>query len=125
MQMTERPSSSEKRKFPRLKDSCVLRYRKVEADTLPEDGIDALTVNISGGGICFSSPSKVEVGALLAIELTLPDFNSAVVSFGRTVWCEPGEDGKYQVGLEFWWIGWGDDGAQKAITDYIKNTLES
>jgi len=123
--MTERPSSSDKRKFPRLKDSCVLRFRKVEADTLPEDGVEALTVNISGGGICFSSPNDLEVGALLAIELTLPDFNSAVVSFGRTAWCEPGGDGTYQVGLEFWWIGWGDDGAQKAITDYIKSTLES
>ena len=123
--MSERTPSSENRKFPRLKDSCVLRYRPVEADTLPEDGVDAMTVNISGGGICFATPTAVEVGSLLAIELTLPDFNSAVVSFGRAVWCEPGPGGKYQVGLEFWWIGWGDDGAQKAITEYIKNTLES
>ncbi|MEN8150252.1 MAG: PilZ domain-containing protein [Planctomycetota bacterium] len=121
--MPERSTSSENRKFPRLKDSCVLRFRQVEADTLPEEGVDALTVNISGGGICFSSPSAVEVGTLLAIELTLPDFNSAVVSFGRAVWCEP-SGGKFQVGLEFWWIGWGDDGAQRAITEYIKNTLE-
>ena len=123
--MSERPSSSEKRRFPRLKDSCILRYRKVEADALPEEGIDALTVNISGGGICFSSPTAVDPGALLAIELTLPDFSSAVVSFGRAVWCEPEDDGKFQVGMEFWWIGWGDDGAQRAISEYIKNTLES
>ena len=79
--MSEQSSSSEKRKFPRLKDSCVLRFRQVEADTLPEDGIEALTVNISGGGICFSSPSAVEVGSLLAIELTLPDRS---VRYGAT-----------------------------------------
>ena len=123
--MSEQPLSSENRKFPRLKDSCVLRFRQVEADTLPEDGVEALTVNISGGGICFKSPSAVETGSLLAIELTLPEFNSAVVSFGRAVWCEPAGDGSFQVGLEFWWIGWGDDGAQRAITEYIKSTLGS
>jgi hypothetical protein len=122
--MSERPQGSEKRRFPRLKDSCVLRYRKVEADTLPEEGIDALTVNISGGGICFSSPTPVDPGALLAVELTLPDFSSPVVSFGRAVWCEVDGDA-YKVGMEFWWIGWGDDGAQKAVSDYIKQTLES
>ena len=123
--MSERSASPEKRRFPRLKDSCILRFRKVEADALPEDGIDALTVNISGGGICFNAPDSVEPGGLLAIELTLPDFNSAVVSFGRACWCEPRGDGTFQVGMEFWWIGWGDDGAQRAISEYIKNTLET
>jgi hypothetical protein len=29
------------------------------------------------------------------------------------------------VGMEFWWIGWGDDGAQRAISEYIKSTLEA
>jgi len=123
--MAERQASSEKRRFPRLKNSCGIRYRKVEADALPEEGTDALTVNISGGGICFESEEAMEPGALLAIELTLPEFNSPVVSFGRTVWCEPTPDDRYAVGLEFWWIGWGDDGAQKAISEYIKSTLDA
>jgi hypothetical protein len=122
--MAERPAPSEKRRFPRLKDTCRLRFRRVEADALPEEGTDALTVNISGGGICFESAEPVDPGSLLAIELTLPEFDSSVVSFGRACWCDGTDDGKYQVGMEFWWIGWGDDGAQRAISEYIKNTLD-
>ena len=123
--MPDSPPSPDKRRFPRLKDSCVIHFRRVESDSFPAEGTEALTVNISGGGICFLTKQKLEQDALLAIELTLPEFDSPVVSLGRTVWCEPREEGKFEVGMEFWWIGWGDDGAQKAITDYIKNTLDS
>jgi hypothetical protein len=121
--MGERPQSSEKRRFPRLKETCGLKYRRLQSDSLPDEGVDALTVNISGGGICFAAAEALEAGSLVAIELSLPDFESAVVSLGRTVWCEARGDGRYDVGLEFWWIGWGDDGAQKAISEYIKSEL--
>ncbi len=116
---------SEKRCFPRLKRSCALRYRHIEGDSLPVDGQEALTVNISGGGIAFQVSESVDAGTLLAIELTLPEFDAPVVSLGRTVWCDPAEDGSFQVGGEFWWIGWGDDGAQRAIADSIRKALES
>lgn len=121
--MGDRPQASENRRFPRLKESCGLRYRRIQSDSLPDEGVDALTVNISGGGVCFEADEAVEPGALLAIELSLEDFDSAVVSLGRAVWCEPRADGNFEVGMEFWWIGWGDDGAQKAISEYIKNEL--
>lgn len=115
--------AADKRRFPRLKEACGLRYRRLETDALTSEGVEALTVNISGGGICFEAPGPVEPGSLLAVELSLPDFESAVVSLGRSVWCEPRADGRYDVGMEFWWIGWGDDGAQKAIAEYIKTEL--
>lgn len=123
--MPDSPPSPDKRRFPRLKDSCVIRFRRVESDSFPQEGTEALTVNISGGGICFVSKEQCEHDALLAIELTLPEFDSPVVSLGRTVWCEPTDDGRFEVGMEFWWIGWGDDGAQQAISGYIKKALES
>jgi hypothetical protein len=115
---------SERRRFPRLKRSCSLRYRHIEGESLPTEGQEALSVNISGGGISFQVPESVEPGVLLALELTLPEFDAPVVSLGRTVWCDPADDG-FQVGVEFWWIGWGDDGAQRAIADSIKKALES
>lgn len=114
---------SEKRRFPRLKETCGLKYRRIRSDTLPEEGLDALTVNISGGGVCFEVEEVLEPGSLIAVELSLPEFEAPVVSLGRTVWCEPRTDGRFEVGMEFWWIGWGDDGAQRAISDYIKSEL--
>ncbi len=122
--MPDSPPAPDKRRFPRLKESCSIRFRHVESDSFPQEGTDALTVNISGGGICFVSAEKLAHDSLLAIELTLPEFDSPVVSLGRTVWCEPLDDGKFEVGMEFWWIGWGDDGAQQAISGYIKKALE-
>ena len=78
--MAERSQGADKRRFPRLRDSCGLKFRKIRSETLPEEGIDALTVNISGGGVCFQTAEAVAPGALLAVELSLPDFESAVVS---------------------------------------------
>ncbi|MHC4473634.1 MAG: PilZ domain-containing protein [Planctomycetota bacterium] len=122
--MADSSASSEKRKFPRLKESCAIRFKQIDSDAFPIEGTETLTVNISGGGICFATDSPVENGMLLAIELTLPEFQSPVVSLGRTVWCDQRDDGKYEVGMEFWWIGWDDDGAQQAISGYIKKALD-
>ena len=44
--------------------------------------------------------------------------------YGCTVWCVEQGGGKYELGMEFWWIGWGDDGAQQAVSGYIKKALE-
>ncbi len=123
--MGDQNPAVEKRRFPRLKKACAVRYKRVASESLPEEGAEGITVNISGGGICFEVGEAIEPGALLAIELTLPEFEAPVVSLGRTVWCEPREGGRFELGLEFWWIGWGDPGAQQAISDYIKTALES
>ena len=122
--MAEDTSSAEKRRFPRLKESCRLRYKRVETGSLPAEGTDAVSVNVSGGGICFEVPEPLEPGVLLAVELELPELESGVVSLGRTVWCRPAAGGKFEIGLEFWWIGWGDDGAQQAIADHVRQATQ-
>jgi hypothetical protein len=119
--MAEKARAAEKRRFPRLKESCRLRYKRLETGSLPAEGTEAIGVNVSGGGICFEVPEHIEPGVLLAVELMLPECESGVVSLGRTVWCRPTAAGKYEVGLEFWWIGWGDDGAQQAIAEHVRN----
>ena len=122
--MEDASSSSEGRRFPRLKESCGLRFRKVETGSLPTEGSEAFAVNVSAGGICFEVEEAIAPGVLLAIELILPEFESGVVSLGRTVWCKPAAEGRFEVGLEFWWIGWGDDGAQKAISEHVRQALQ-
>jgi hypothetical protein len=122
--MTDKPEPQERRRFPRLKQACAIRYKTIDGEGFSPPDLEAHTVNISGGGISFASAEPVEPGKLLAIELTLPDFESAVISLGRVVWCEPHADGGHEVGMEFWWVGWDDQGAQQAISDHIRRALE-
>ena len=85
--------------------------------------VEGFTINISGGGVCFSSQKPLEPGQILAVEMTLPDFESPVVTLGRVAWCEKGSE-NFEIGTEFWWIGWGDDDVQQSIGVYIRRALE-
>lgn len=115
-------SGAERRKFPRMRESCAIRVKPIAGASMAGEGIDAITVNISGGGLCYRSPEPVKTGEFLAVEMNVPEFSSPIVAMGRATFCERGAAG-YEVGIEFWWVGWGDDCAQRAISDYIKTEL--
>jgi hypothetical protein len=115
-----------RRRFPRLRESCNIRVRPLTGATLPDgvDGVDAMTVNISGGGLCYEGAEPIETGSFVAVELSLPEFPSPVLALARTAYC--GSEGPpFEIGLEFWWVGWGDDSAQRAIAGFIKTELRS
>jgi len=112
----------DRRRFPRLRETCSIRVRPLAGLAGVGDGMDAVTVNISGGGLCYRSDARVESGDFLAIEMTMPEFTSPVVALGRVAWVG-GPQPPSDVGVEFWWVGWGDDAAQRAIAEYIKTEL--
>ncbi len=121
--MEPTPSSDqERRRFPRLRESCQIRVRHIAGAQPPVEPTEAMTVNISGGGLCYRSETPVEAGEFVAVELTLPEFPSAIVALARTVFCAAA-GAMFEVGIEFWWVGWGDDSAQRAIAEYIKTEL--
>lgn len=120
--MSPERSGAENRKFPRLREACAIRVKPIGGVSAPGEGVDAMTVNISGGGLCYRSPEPVKTGDFLAVEMNMPEFSSPIVAMGRAAYCERGAAG-YEVGIEFWWVGWGDDSAQRAISDYIKTEL--
>jgi hypothetical protein len=107
-----------------VKDSVRIRFREIRSDKFPGDDFDGHTINISGGGVCFSSDTPVELGTVLAVEMNLPEFEAPVVTLGRVAWCEEGS-GSYEIGTEFWWIGWGDENVQRSIGDYVRRALET
>jgi len=116
----------ERRKFPRVSVACDVRYSPVDV----EDGLQdpgernpGIMKNISGGGICFVADERHDPGQMLALELGLPGFPSDVISYGRVCWVNEREDGRFDTGVEFWWIGWRDDEAQQAIRDFITGAL--
>lgn len=122
----EGPSpGEERRRFPRVRDDCRLRFRRVEAREFFAASGEAMTRNISGGGVCFrpanSGPMPVR-GDVLALELDLPEFGAPVLALGRVVRSGATTDGP-EVAVEFWWVGWGDEEAQRQIGAYIKKKL--
>ncbi len=108
----------DKRKFPRLRSEWQLTYRVLEDDKFLADPIRQFTVNISGGGICFTSEAELNTNTMVALELVSEQFPSPILALAKVVWCKQPREG-YEVGAEFWWIGWQNDDAQQSIANYI------
>ena len=113
----------DKRKFPRLKSEWQLTYRVLEDDKFLVDPIRQFTVNISGGGICFTSEEELGLNTMVALELASDQFPSPILALAKVVWCKRTRD-KYEVGAEFWWIGWQNNDAQQSIANYIASTTK-
>ena len=97
-----------KRKYPRFNKDCEVRYKVLELDEMAHEGI---TVNISGGGICFKSEEELPLETVVAVEITLPGAKSPVVAMGKVVWRKTESDGSWLNGVEFWWLGYrGEEG---------------
>lgn len=126
---SEREALVENRRFPRVSASCGLRFTPVsESDVAArlDSMSEAMMRNISGGGICFVSERPLTPGCMLALELRLPGFPMDVISMGKVAWSRPLEDDApgFEIGLEFWWIGWEDEEAQTRIRGFIAETLK-
>lgn len=113
-----------KRNFPRLDEIWDLSYRTVTTEEFKSDPISSITMNISGGGLCFETDEKIPLGTMLVLELKSPIFPTSIIALAKTVWCnkEKKED-KYNLGAKFWWTGWKDDDVQKKVAKYISKKI--
>jgi hypothetical protein len=107
-----------RRRFPRLRKDFQITYRIVDQEQFDQDPIKSLALNISGGGVCFEATEDLQKDALVALDIRSDDFNSPILALAKVVWCKP-HGARYQVGAEFWWVGWGDDQAQTTIANYV------
>jgi hypothetical protein len=107
-----------RRRFPRLRKGFQITYRTVDQEKFEHDPVKSLAVNISGGGVCFEATENLQKGLLVALDIRSDDFNAPILALAKVVWCKP-YGAKYQVGAEFWWVGWGDDQAQTTIASYV------
>jgi hypothetical protein len=115
----------ENRVFPRVSASCEITWRVIEDGMTPQTARPTeagYLQNISGGGLCFSTESPPPVGLMLALKLKLPELPTPVIALGRATWVEEGASG-FEVGIEFWWIGWQDEGVQTEIRNIITHKL--
>ncbi len=122
--MADLEAAQRDRKYPRVKESCHVKYRVVQDAAVGQLEDRGVAVNISGGGMCFQSGEPLKAGETVALELTLEQLSTPVVSLGKVCWCEPAaEAGKFDVGVEFWWIGWADQEAQERMLGYVSEKL--
>jgi hypothetical protein len=59
---------------------------------------------------------------MLALKMKLAELPAPIIALGRVTWVEEGASG-YEVGVEFWWIGWQDEGLQAEIRNLITHKL--
>lgn len=107
-----------RRKFPRINKNYDISYKSIEQGQFEDNPISSLAVNISGGGICFAANEKLAKGSVVALEINASNLESSILGLARVAWCKPSGDG-YEVGAEFWWVGWRDNEAQNNIADFI------
>ena len=116
-----------RREFPRLSGACVVDYRVVGDNPVVSalDPGESVMQNISGGGICVKMPEAPEKGSMLALNIHMAGFPSSVIALGKVQWVNVSGDSEgFDVGIEFWWVGWEDAEAQAKIRSYISGQLE-
>lgn len=107
-----------RRKFPRINKNYYISYKCIEKGQFEDNPISSLAVNISGGGICFETEEKLDKDSVVALEINANDLESSILGLARVAWCKQ-RGARYEVGAEFWWVGWRDNETQSNIADYI------
>jgi c-di-GMP-binding flagellar brake protein YcgR len=108
----------QRRKFPRIGKNYHLSYTTVDKAQLESNPLSSLVVNISGGGLCFQASDALEKDTIVALEINEENSPTAILALARIAWCKS-KGNQYEVGAEFWWIGWRDSAAQSTIADFI------
>jgi c-di-GMP-binding flagellar brake protein YcgR len=111
----------QQRKFPRVSKNYHLSYTTIDKEQFAQTPLQSLAVNISGGGVCFEAQEALAEDTLLALEIDTKGFHSPILALARVAWCKQ-KSSRYDVGAEFWWIGWRDNEAQTALANFIATT---
>jgi hypothetical protein len=62
---------------------------------------EAVTKNISRGGVCMEIPNKIAEGNVIRVEIPVEKSDRPIKAFCEVQWCRPIDEGKYEVGLSF------------------------
>jgi c-di-GMP-binding flagellar brake protein YcgR len=108
----------EKRKHPRFSVELPLSYSRVDDKEL----FGGIVANASGGGILVCLPERMEIGAVLKIEIFfLKGLELGTVeTIAKVVWSDmanKGIQGEHRYGLEFQYI---DEKDYNRLVDLLK-----
>ncbi len=63
------------RKFPRVSKEYRVSYSLVDQEQFDRNPVSSLAVNISGGGICFTSEEPLAKGSMVALDIDADDLH--------------------------------------------------
>lgn len=106
----------DQRKFPRLNVRWQINFRVIGSDQFQNELIRQYTTNISRGGICFISDEGIELNAMIALALSSEGASSELLALAKVSRCQRTRRW-YEIGAEFWWVGWQNDSAP--IANYL------
>jgi len=114
--------SIERRKYPRYNVELPLSYSRVNDKEL----FGGIVANASGGGVLVYLPEKLEIGAVLTIEVFfLRGFELDTIHLvAKAVWNDlttKGNLGEFRYGLEFQYIDQKDYNKLLALLEGIVN----
>jgi hypothetical protein len=93
----QQPNWAEKREFPRIEVNTQVTFTVV----IPSYNIGN-TRDISQGGLCLETTSKLEKGSIIRLEFDLPGPKPEhVEALGRVMWQRPVENDKLLTGVKF------------------------
>ena len=94
------------------------RSPRVPLDVHVNFAFDAIahTKDISEGGVCIISESKLEVGKFLNLVFRLPDRDLDVQVIGKIMWSKQSSQSYFENGVQFWDIS---KEAQREIAQYL------
>jgi len=104
----------ERRRFKRFDTNFTIKLSSDELNTLGEM---VLSKNLSREGLKVKTTQLVEMGAIVDIQITIPDDNKPVLAAGRVVWLHPLEQG-YELGIKFLMM---DPSDKFRVLDYAYN----
>lgn len=88
----------QRRDFVRVRVTRPVSIARVGEDGMPQEWVDALTVNVSGNGLLASGPEDLAVGESIAFRLTAADGEPPIAGSGRVA--RIGEDGQRGIAIE-------------------------
>jgi len=111
-------NANERRRFPRLSVAVDIQYRVLPDAVAYETGA---TTNISSGGICLILYEELKTGAILELNIYLPDNQPIIKAKGKVVWIRPfnvskDEKERFDSGIEFMDVNETD---RKRIDNYV------
>lgn len=94
------PQGAERRKFARLDLALTVSYAVIDPAGQPADPREALSTDISAGGLRLMTPSPLETGATLDLNIFLAeDEENPVRAKGEVVWQSKISNTSFETGV--------------------------
>jgi len=112
----------EKRLFPRLPRDWEIECQVSESKSVQPILIKGGICDLGGGGFSFRSELACPPEALLQFAIKPTGRFKPIVGVARVAWTR-GQEGFYDSGVQFVWVGWQDLDAQTAIAQYVLDEM--